>query len=432
MFAPMPQQRTGPRPAWVNALQWAYWNVAALHRRTLAARTRVVAITGSLGKSTTARALVTALGCRAARQLDFNSRRMVARNLFGIRPGDRHRVIEIGIDGPDQMTAYAALVRPDIVVVTSIASEHHRTFVTLENTREEKAHLVRALTGSGIAVLNGDDPNVRWMATQTKARVVFFGNGAENDVRAEDIRRDGEGRIVFTLVLAGVRHELHSRLLGRHQITALLAAAAVASLEGIPAARFIPALERMEPEFQRLSITKLDGGITLLRDEFKSTHETIYAALATLGEIPAKRRIAVLGEISEPPGTQGPLYREIGRQLTRSADLALHVGHMRNRMNAGCADGSWPRDTLFDAGTSVRRATDYLRARLQPGDLVLLKGRDNQKLERIALALQGRTVTCDIPRCDIRGILCADCPRLSAPVLVQPEYQSEKSEEQPS
>src|SRR5262245_23064639 len=113
---------------------------AALYRRSLARRTRVVAVAGSFGKTTTTRAVMAALGRDPRSARAGNAKCFLVLGLFRIRPGQRHAVIEIGISGPDQMPSYARVVRPDVAVVTAIGSEHNRSLGTLERTRHEKAH----------------------------------------------------------------------------------------------------------------------------------------------------------------------------------------------------------------------------------------------------------------------------------------------------
>src|SRR5690606_20899084 len=151
-------------------------------------RTRVVAVVGSLGKTTTRRAVHAALDCPDRGFSHSNYGASLAANLLRVRPGDRYAVLEAGIMGPGAMEGISRMVRPDIVVVTSSASDHHRSFPTLFDTRAEKVRIVSALPPGGIAFLNGDDPHVRWMATQTVAQVVTFGLGPDNDVRALNVR----------------------------------------------------------------------------------------------------------------------------------------------------------------------------------------------------------------------------------------------------
>ncbi len=225
------------------------------------------------------------------------------------------------------MRPYARILRPDIVVVTSIASEHNRSFGDLEATRNEKATMVRALRRSGLAVLNGDDPNVRWMATQTQARTSSRSASSRTTTcgptELELVWPMGNR---FVVEAGGDRRSISTRLVGWPMVYPVLAAVAVGLSEGLRPGGGHRRLEPLPPTPGRLELVPLENGAFLLRDDFKSTLETIDAALDVLADIPAGRRLVVLGEISEPPGTQGPIYRRLGGRVAEIADRAVFVG----------------------------------------------------------------------------------------------------------
>jgi UDP-N-acetylmuramoyl-tripeptide--D-alanyl-D-alanine ligase len=204
-------------------------------------------VTGSSGKTTTTRAIVAALGGRPRSAPFRNAKGFIALAVLLIRPGRRHAVIEVGLTGPNQMTSYARVIRPDIAVVTSIGSEHNRSFGNLEATRDEKALLVRALPASGIAVLNGDDLHVRWMRQHTRARVTTFGFDDTNDVRASPPTLDWPNGMRFRLSTPNETRDVRVRLVGRPMVYPILAAVAVALEEGLPLDDILAALEKLEP-----------------------------------------------------------------------------------------------------------------------------------------------------------------------------------------
>ena len=267
------------------------------------------------------------------------------------------------------------------------------------------------LTPSGWAILNGDDPNMRWMEDQTCAQVVTFGLAESNHIRASDVTLDWPNGTLFKLHADGEIRQVRIRLFGRHMVYPILAAVAVSLAEGFTLDQVIPALESLPPTPGRLEVVKLGNGAFLLRDDYKSTLETIDTALDVLSQIPAQRRIVVLGDVSEPPGMQGPIYRQIGERLASIVSRAVFLGGNFRRYATGASRGGLPKDALINAGRSAFKAAEVLRDELGPGDVVLIKGRDNQKVERVAHSLMGRSVRCDIDFCDAK-VVCAECPML--------------------
>jgi UDP-N-acetylmuramyl pentapeptide synthase len=389
---------------------------AALYRRTFLSRLRIVAVVGSFGKTTTARAVQAALG-EAPPRPGGNSGGWLALALLRLSPRRRHGVIETGINGPGQMARYARTIRPDVAVVTSVGSEHNRSLKTLEATRHEKAEMVRALPPSGLAVLNGDDRNVMWMAGETRARAVTFGFGEGNEVRATDVALEWPHGTRFTLHTPHGSQLVRIRLIGRPMVRAALAAVAVATNEGRALSEILPALEALAPTPGRLEPTPLPAGAVLLRDEFKAPQETIDAALDVLAEIPASRRVVVMGDVAEPVGSQRELYRRLGARTAQVASRAivLPAGDLGAAFRSGATHGGLPREAVVMADRSVRRAAEALAADLAPGDVVLIKGRDTQRLERVALALMGREVRCELVYCNARLTRCDACPMLGRP-----------------
>jgi len=400
----------------IEGIRFRLWPVssrlARAYRRTLVRRTHVVAVVGSAGKSTTTRAVAAALGIPPTDTLLFNAWGSISRAVLGIARGQRHAVVEIGISDKGQMRRYARVVLPDVTVVTSIGSEHRRSLGSLDVTRDEKAWMVRALPPDGTAVLNGDDPNVMWMKGETRARVVTFGFGAGCDVRAADARLDWPRGTRFRLVAFGEERDATIRLLGRHMVYAALAAIAVAHLEGVPIDDALTRLAALAPTPGRLQPVELRNGATLLRDDYKSPVETIDAAIDVLEEIPARRRIVLLGEISEPPNPQHATYRRIGERVGRVAAHFLVVGTMIKDYRPGARAGGMDPARIVPAGNTPGVAAARLAALLEPGDVVLVKGRDTQRLARVCLILQGRTVGCEIRSCHLRTITCDECPML--------------------
>ena len=397
-------------------------HLARVYRQTLVRNTRIVTVVGSYGKSTTLRATACALKIKAHSLSLRNSKSFVARAVFRIRPYHRHAVIEVGIDGPGQMAHYAHLVRPDVTVVTSIGSEHNRSLHSLERTRAEKSEMIRVLSHTGVAVLNGDDTNVLWMKPHTRAKVVTFGLSEANDVRASDITLDWPKGTHFNLHAYGETRHVTIRLIGPPMVYPILAAIATGLAEGCTLDQILPALAKLSPTPGRLEPVRLPNGAYILRDDFKSPLETIDSALDVLSEIPARRRIVVLGDVSEPLGKQWQIYRKIGQRIGGMASRAIFITGKFRAYAAGAKQGGLPPSSLFNTERSVLEAVEVLRQDLDPEDVVLIKGRDTQRLDRITLSLLGRTVRCNLSFCNTKVARCDHCPMLERGWGKAPSY----------
>jgi UDP-N-acetylmuramoyl-tripeptide--D-alanyl-D-alanine ligase len=323
-------------------------------------------------------------------------------------------VLEVGIHGPGIMRRYARLVRPQIVIVTSVGSEHNPTLRSLEATRTEKAEMVRSLSRSGVALLNGDDENVRWMATQTSAAVRTFGFGPSSDVRATDVAIDWPHGTRFTLHASGETRRVRVRLLGRHMLYPVLAAVAVGLAEGVSLDDALSAVEALPPTPGRLEAVPLANGAFLLRDDHKAALETVDSALDVLAQIPAARRIVVLGDVEEPPESAYTLYERLGARVASVAQRAVFVHHYWNgpRYAASAAQAGLRSDSIADIRHGVSEAARAVEADLRAGDVVLVKGGVTQRLERVALALAGRRVGCRLRTCEAKATRCGGCPML--------------------
>lgn len=386
--------------------------LARLYRRTAVRNTRVIAVVGSFGKSTTTRAVAAALRVPSHDRMLFNAFAQVAFALLRIRRSQRHAVIEVGIAAPGEMADYARAVRPDVTVVTAIGSEHHRSLGTLEATRAEKARMIRILPPTGVAVLNGDDPNVMWMTGQTQARAITFGFGAGCDVRATNLRLDWPDGSRFRVAAFGEERDVTVQLIGRHMIYPVLAAIAVSHLEGFGLDETLSELRSLPPTAGRMQPIALPNGATVLRDDYKSSLETMHAALDVLAEIPARRRIVLFGDVSEPRGSQSAIYQELGRRVAGIAAHLIVVGHSLQSYGAGARKAGMSRAALHDGGRGPHQAAAILQPLLAPGDVVLIKGRHTEKLDRVRLRLQGERVLCGINFCSLRTVQCDACPML--------------------
>lgn len=388
-------------------------HVAKAYRSIVARHVRVVAVTGTYGKTTTTRAVKAALGVHLHPWTDLNANclSLVPMALMRQSPFRKYAVVEVGIDGPWQMERYATALQPDIVVMTSIGNEHIQSFKNIDHLRNEKTEMVRALSAKGTAVLNGDDPNVMWMATQTEAKIITFGFAPHCSVFASNVRLDWPNNTRLTLHAQGKKIDLNVQLIGQKMIYPLLAATAVAITNGRPLPEVATALEALPPTPGRLQPVHLPNDVIVLRDDYKSTVETVHTALDVLKQVETGRRIVVLGDIDSPPSPARPHYRAIGERVAGIADIAIFVGKKFKDYRTGARRGGMVDQQMMHA-RNIHEAIDMLQDEVRARDVILVKGQGKQRLTRIVLALAGQKICCRVYLCQLHLMFCDYCPML--------------------
>jgi len=223
----------------------------------------------------------------------------------------------MGARGQGHIASLAAMARPDIGIVTNVGLSHVGEFGDLQATAAAKRELVEALPSSGTAILNGDDPRCAAMAPAAAGRVLCF--GTTGDVRAEGVRTGDDLRSTFRLVLPDEAVDVRLAIAGEHQVQNALAAAAAAWAVGVPAAVIAEGLAVARSGRWRMEVTALPGGGTLINDAYNASPASMAAALRSLARAPARRRIAVLGPMTE-------LGEHAAREHAAIASLAEELG----------------------------------------------------------------------------------------------------------
>ena len=347
----------------------------------------VVGVTGSVGKTTTCRAVAAVLQAAAP---TFQSRRSF-NSLLGLpvalaRLEERHRyaVLEYGSDRPGEIGRLAALFPPRIAIVTAVGEAHLRGLGDLAGVAAEKAALVTALPADGLALLNGDDPRVRAMAAHAPATITY-GHGPENDLRAEAVAYSLAGT-TMRLRWRDEAADARLPLIGEPAVYAALAAVAAGLACGLPLAACAAALASLEPPAGRLRPLPGRGGSTLLDDSYSAAPPATRAALQALTALPARRRIAILGASADlPREAEESFARAVGELAARSTDALVLKGDW-GVAAAAAARAARPELPVAVVDTA-EAAVAALPHDLGPGDLVLIKGGPEARMERVVASL---------------------------------------------
>ena len=358
--------------------------LAGLHALGRAGRARfkgkVVAVTGSVGKTTTKEMLRTALsacGPTHAAEASYNNHWGVPLTLARLPPGAAFCVAEIGMNHAGEIAPLARLAAPHVAVVTAVASAHIGHLGSLEAIADEKASVLEGLEPDGLAVLPGDSPFLARMAEAAPGRVITFGHAESADAR---LLRTGpvQARIcgqdvAFPLGAPGAHMALNA-------VAALAACAALeldVSVAAAALSSFVPGAGR------GLQRPIRGGGILLLDESYNASSASVRAALGVLAALPGRRRVAVLGDMLEL-GAFGPAeHAGLAPDVASSADLLYACGPLMRHLYDGVPD----RRRGAHAPDSAALAP-LVAAAVRPGDAVLVKGSLGSRMRLVVAALE--------------------------------------------
>ncbi len=340
---------------------------------------RVVAVTGSAGKTTTKDIIAALLteGFRTAKnEGNLNNHIGVPLSLLRMEETAEVAVLEMGMNHAGEIRELARMAGPETGVVTNVGTAHIENFDSIEDIAAAKRELIEALPPEGTAVLNADDARVAAFAAVHPGRSVLYGVSEAAEVRAEDVRLLADG-VEFRV--DGV--PFHSPMAGRHAVSNLLAGIAVARVYGIGA-------ERLPARVRELAPGKMRGerfhhqGILIYNDCYNSNPDAVRAMLDVLNQAPARKRIAVLGEMLELGHWAETLHRDVGDYAARSG-LNVLVG----LRGAACymVDAAMRSGLGNDAAfffEDPREAGRLVRSLAGPGDAILFKGSRGVHVER--------------------------------------------------
>ncbi len=382
---------------------------------------RIIAVTGSVGKTTTKDAIFSALaGVEHVRKSakSFNSEIGVPLTILGCDNGwnnpfkwlmniatgiivilkkdyPKWLVLEVGADRPGDIKRTAVWLRPDIAVITGVPEipVHVEYFKSPEDVVREKRALAEHLKPGGKLILNGDDARMREIHGSFRGSALTYGMESNNDFFAshEEIcyqdglpvgmqfRVDHAGSSVPVSVFGA---------LGRPRIYAALAAIAVADVVGIDTVTAAGALMSWDPPPARVRIIQGMKGSILIDDTYNSSPSAALAALDTLKEVRAGRRIAVMGDMLELGKYSRDAHRQVGERAAACADILITIGFRARAMAEAALDAGLKEESIRQyEKDDTARATDELLADVREGDVILVKGSQGMRMERIVRAL---------------------------------------------
>jgi len=340
---------------------------------------KVVAITGSAGKTTTKELTAEFLSARYSvfrNKGNLNNHIGLPLSLLELRTRPDVAVVELGMNHPGEISTLVGIAEPDVRVWTNVGDAHLGFFVSADAIADAKGEILEGARPSDLLVANADDPRVMAHSSRFAGRRITFGVSEGADVRATDVQHRGLDGVAANVSTPHGHIHLRTPLLGLGNLSNLLAATAVASELGVALDAIAERAGAMRPAAHRGALLRLPGGVTLIDDSYNSSPAALKQSLATIAAATGSaRKVAVLGEMLELGAHATRLHRECGRAAAGAGlDLLITVGGDPAKQLADEARAAGlPEANVMHAATSEEAAELALK-RVRPGDLVLVKG----------------------------------------------------------
>lgn len=373
----------------------------------------IIGITGSCGKTTVKEMTAAILArhwpvgpdnpahCVLKTTGNYNNLIGMPLSLLPLNVNHRAAVIEMGMNRPGELARLAEIAEPDISCITNIHAAHLEGLHSLEGVARAKEELFAGTKGSGIFVVNLDDPLVRACAGRYPQKCIGFSCGGEGlqygpDVWASDVQVGAEGLITFVMHLRQEKVDIHLYAAGIHNVANALAAAAIAWSAGAGPAAIALGLSDFRAAAKRMELLEGLGGYGILNDTYNANPASMAAGLATLSQMQARTSIALLGDMLELGETAESAHLELGRLAkTCRVDYLGLVGEYARFTAQGAVEAGMPPERIRTFADKEEAAlwleTLQAEKELSKGDWLLVKASRGLKMETIVARLTGKT-----------------------------------------
>ena len=366
----------------VRSTQRALWDLARYYKKLFPIP--FIAITGSVGKTTTKDMTAAVLGARfCVHKTEGNFNNDIGVPLTLLKLEKRHEVcvVEMGMDHAGEIDYLGRLVEPDMAIITNIGDAHIENLGSREAIFQAKCEIFPHLKKDGLAVLNGDDPLLASLRGALPQPAVFVGSGEGLDYTARDLSSDGAGHLSCRIRTPRSQFEANIPALGQHMIYPTLMAAAVGEALGMAPDEIVRGIGAFLPTKMRMNILRCKGDIVILNDAYNANPQSMRAAAAVLGDAQGRRRVAVVGDMKElGPGSE-QFHRAVGGYFAQSgADRLIAVGDLARFIAEGAKEAGLEQADYFPTLDTAKNA---LSRELRAGVTILVKASRSMAFEKI-------------------------------------------------
>lgn len=369
----------------------AYQELGAFHRQRFSIP--VVAITGSNGKTTTKEMISGVLRTQwrvLKTQGNFNNAIGVPKTLLQLNGTHQAAVVEMGVDQVGQTTQLCEIAKPTVGVITNVGPDHLEFYRTLARSAASKRELLPCLPQNGAAILNADDRYFSQFSRKAPCQVVSFGFSQHADIRGSQVAWDGRNT-KFLVSFPHLKRPKRAvvRTMGQHNISNALAGIATGWAMGVSLSDVLDGLESFRSAPMRSEIRRW-GGVVYLNDCYNANPASVKAALDVLVSLdPARRTIAVLGDMLELGPQESQFHEDIGRYTAKKGVSHLVAcGRFGEVMKAGAEKAS--RTIRVLQANDAVEAGQVLKSLVKRGDVVLVKASRGARMERVLEVVKGR------------------------------------------
>lgn len=351
-----------------------------------------VAITGSVGKTTTRDMVAAVLGERykvLKTQGNFNNQVGLPLTLLQLDHSHEICVLEMGMNHPGEIDYLSSIVEPDVAVITNVGDAHIENLGSRKNTLEAKCEIFHHMKPEGLAVLNGDDELLTTLRETLKRPILWCGKGPGCDYQAAHVESDGEHLIHCEVFTPDSQFDLEIPALGHHMIYPALTAIAIGRHFGLTQQELVQGVLHFAPTKMRMNILRRGEGIVILDDTYNANPQSVRAAIQVLADSKGKRKVAVLGDMLELGPLAPALHGGIGEFAAQSGvDCLICAGELAKYI-ADAAEQGGMKEVYWRP--NKKEAMTVLEQVVKPGCTVLVKASRGMAFEEFVSFLKERT-----------------------------------------